>query len=180
MQSSDQDDATETNNHVTETIKRASDEGAQSLPTLAREPHRARRARGMPRQAVLRERARPGVRGRHSRTARWRRGGRRRAGGGRGRAGEIGRGAAVTSESWMQRQARARVTADAGTHAYARCGRRRASLLTRAVLEGDWGDGPCRGSTLEKEGRRDREGEKESRMKVICRYSKQPQKREKQ
>ena len=66
-----------------------------------------------------------------------------------------------------------------GTHAYARCGRRRASLLTRAVLEGDWGDGPCRGSTLEKEGRRDREGEKESRMKVICRYSKQPQKREK-
>ena len=60
---------------------------------------------------------------------------------------------------------------------HARCGRRRASLLTRAVLEGDWGDGPCRGSTLEKEGRRDREGEKESRMKVICRYSKQPQKR---
>ena len=102
---------------ATETADRASDEGAQSLPTLAREPHRARRARGMPRQAVLRERARPGVRGRHSRTAGWRRGGRRRAGGGRGRAGEIGRGAAVTSESWMQRQARARVSADAGTHA---------------------------------------------------------------
>ena len=117
MQRSDQDDAIETNKHVTETVDRASDEGAQSLPTLAREPHRARRARGMPRQAVLRERARPGVRGRHSRAAGWRRGGRRRAGGGRGRAGEIGRGAAVTSESWMQRQARARVSADAGTHA---------------------------------------------------------------
>ncbi len=102
---------------ATETVERAPDEGAQSLPTLAREPHRAKRARGMPRQALLRERARPGVRGRHSRTARWRRGGRTRAGGGRGRAGEIGRGSAVTSESWMQRQARARVSADPGTHA---------------------------------------------------------------
>ena len=102
---------------ATETVERASDEGAQSLPTLAREPHRARRARGMPRQALLRERARPRVRGRHSLPAGWRRGGRTRAGGGRGRAGEIGRGMAVTSESWMQRQARARVSADPGTHA---------------------------------------------------------------
>ena len=34
-------------------------------------------------------------------------------------------------------------------------------MLTRAVLEGNWGDGPCRGSTLEKEGRRDTAGGRE-------------------
>ncbi len=87
--------------------------GAKHVRLRARVASSARRARAMPRQAVI-ARARPRVRGRHSRPAGWRRGGRSRAGGRGGHAGEIGRGPAVRSESQRARNTCSRSRARIG------------------------------------------------------------------